>query len=189
MTIAPRPSAPPASTVAPAAEPSVSAQTLPPVIVTAKPDAHKETRALLKEIIEKGPELVGKMTPEEVEEYRLGLHSMMVGGGTAETLVGMAEMANEAGKLMREELTKPDAPDPEEDVAEDLPVTHGQIPQFADLLKRMTCRAADQRLTEETEIDKNRVEATRNSGEGQDAERDLKKDRVLRQRLDLACQP
>lgn len=159
------------------------------VEVTGKKEPDIDVRELMKQIIEQGPELIKQMTPDELEVYRQTMHDMMIGGGTAKTLVEMAEMMSEGGKLVKEELAAPDAPDKDADVSDGIPVTNGQMPQFVDLMKLMMCRVADKRLTDETASDQFRVDQTQNSPEGRDAQRDLKEDKQLRKRLDVACTP
>ena len=186
MTIAPSSTVPQKKSPDPVVPDSPA--TLPQVTITGKADPHAETRAILKEIIERAPELIAGMTPDEVETYRQSIHDQLIGGGSAKTLVEMAEMTKGGVELTQKELEDPSV-DPEADVAEDMPVTYGQMPQFANMLKLLTCRAADQQLKKETEADLVTASQTANSPEGAQAARNVKENQDLRKRLDLACTP
>lgn len=177
------------STIKPVPAPAAEPQTLPQVIITGKRDPQDEMREVLREILKEGPALVDQMSPEDLEIYRQTMHDAMIGGGSAKTLVEMAEMISEGSKLVKEEQAKDPTIDLDADMEEGVPITNGQMPQFTDLIKRLTCRTADQQLKKETAADEATVAQTANSPEGAAPAKHLKEDRELRKRLDLACTP
>lgn len=165
------------------------ATALPPVIIRGKraDPEEVEMRALMKEMLEQGPELVKNMPPQELEALRDLIHSTMIGGGSADTLVRMTELMHEGSKLLEKDPAI--LGNPEEDITEGVPIENGQVPAFSKLLNAMMCRVAGHQLDKETNADKNMVQAAGSPADQARAEKFVEDDKKLKQRLDAVCQP